>query len=157
MLHRADLTWLTHRKEARLMHSAPTAAARLAKVYQQSHSNDRPQLCLHSSRCPPPLQEPDQLPWKHADSVFPLRERPTEKKEKVEQLKRQITRVVEPSPDSSHCDCIFKATFIFFLLNPQLVLLLLLLATVGKEFFVCGSKGLAASKAHQQLEIFHCL
>lgn len=46
MLHRPDLTWLVHRKEARLMHSAATAAVWLAKVYQQSHSNDLPQLIL---------------------------------------------------------------------------------------------------------------
>lgn len=82
MLHRADLTWLAHRKEARLMHSAPTAAARLAKVYQRPHSNDLPQLRLHSSRCPPPLQELDQLPCKHAASVFLLRERLTEKRKR---------------------------------------------------------------------------
>lgn len=75
MLHRADLTWLARREEPRLMHSAPTAAARPAKVYQQPHSNDLPQLRLHSSRCPPPPQELDQLPRKQAASVFPLRER----------------------------------------------------------------------------------
>lgn len=79
MLHRPDLTWLVHRKEARLMHSAPTAATRLAKVYQQSHSNDLPQLCLQRSRCPPLVQELDQLPWKHTANVFQLRQRLMEK------------------------------------------------------------------------------
>lgn len=156
MLHRADLTWLAHRKEARLMHSALTAAARLAKVYQQPHSNDLPQLRLHSSRCPPPLQELDQLPWKHDASVFLLRERLTEKKEeKVGQLKLQITSVVEPGPDSSHCDYVFQTPLNFF---TQSSIIVIITGNICQRIFlVCGSKGLAASKAHQQMEILSCL
>lgn len=86
MLHRPDLTWLVHRKEGRLMHSVPTAATRLTMVYQQSHSNDLPQLRLQRSPCPPLVQELDQLPWKNTTCVFQLRESLMEKV-KVGQIK----------------------------------------------------------------------
>lgn len=94
MLHKPDLTWLVHRKEACLMHSAPTAAVRLAKVYQQLHSNDLPQLRLQTFMCPPLVQELDRLPCKHTASPFQLPERLCEKKDKVGQLKLKITSVV---------------------------------------------------------------
>lgn len=71
------------------------------------------------------------------------------------QLKVHITSVVEPGPDSSHCDYVFQTPLNFF--TQSSIIVIITVNICQRIFFVCGSKGLAASKAHQQMEIFSSL